>query len=51
VAEELSPQMEVGSEFASVRDAGANLLPKAAAPEDGLLLDEVGIFGPPCIPA
>ena len=36
--------MEVGGEFAAVRDAGTDLFPEAAAPEDGFLLDEVGIF-------
>jgi len=38
--------MEVGGVFAAVRDAGTDLLPEAAAPEDGFLLDEVGIFWP-----
>jgi hypothetical protein len=38
--------MEVRGVFATVRDAGADLLPKAATPEDGFLLDKVGIFWP-----
>ena len=46
VAEEFPPQMEVGSKFASVWDAGADLFPETSAPEDGFLLDEVGIFWP-----
>ena len=46
VLEEFAPQMEIGGEFAAVRDAGADLLPEAAAPEDSFLLDEVGIFWP-----
>ena len=45
--EELPPQVEIGGEFTAVRNAGADLLPEAATPEDGFLLDEVGAFWPP----
>ena len=44
MAEKFAPQVEIGGEFAAVWDAGADLLPETATPEDGFLLDEVGIF-------
>ena len=45
MAEKFAPQVEIGGEFAAVWDAGADLLPETATPEDGFLLDEIGVFG------